>query len=138
MEPAISFLSEADDETAEDIRRLYQGQGWWEPGDEAASIPRIIRGSHCFAVARMNGKIVGMGRAISDGASDAYIQDVVVEPGFRNERLGSRIIQAIVDRLSADRVGWIALVAEEGSQPFYERLGFRPMKGCVPMRYARE
>jgi len=61
---------------------LYRAGGWWqeEPAWRAA-IPQMIRGSLCFLLAREpGGRVVGMGRVISDGASDGYIQDVVVLP----------------------------------------------------------
>ena len=40
----------------------------------------LIRGSFLFAVAIdiSTGRAVGMGRVISDGIADAYIQDLVV------------------------------------------------------------
>lgn len=138
METAISFITDADAALSREIRSLYMMQGWWEDSDEPAMVARIVRGSHCFAIARIGGRLAGMGRAISDRVSDAYIQDVVVKPEFRGQNLGSSIITAIVNRLKKDRLGWIALVAEGGSHPFYERLGFAPMKGGLAMRYAGE
>jgi len=42
----------------------------------------LVRSSFAFAIAvhRESGATVGMGRAISDGVSDAYIQDLIVLP----------------------------------------------------------
>src|SRR5208283_4222128 len=63
----------------EAIVDLYRAGGWWQEQPAwRAAIPQMVRGSFCFLLARApDGRIVGMGRVISDGASDGYIQDVV-------------------------------------------------------------
>lgn len=118
------------------IRSLYLLAGWWaEPPDTIEKLVRIITGSHCFvaAVESGSGRILGMGRAISDGASDAYIQDVMVRPDTRGRGIASRIVQCLVDRLVHDGMTWIGLIAKSGTQPMYARLGFSGIPGAVPM-----
>ena len=92
-----------------------------------------MRGSHCFVIAEAQGRVVGMGRAISDGVSDAYIQDVVVDPAFRKRGIGGRIVADLVDRLRHDGIDWIGLGAEAGTHDFYRRAGFAEMPGCTVM-----
>jgi aralkylamine N-acetyltransferase len=123
------------------IRDLYQRAGWWsEPGDTIEKIVRIISGSHCFVAAIQEhgevsggGEILGMGRAISDRASDAYIQDIMVRPEVRRQAIASSIMKAIVARLEQDGMTWIGLVAKQGTQPFYSGLGFSEIPGAMPM-----
>ena len=116
------------------IVALYRAAGWWdEAGDEARLVDAIIGGSHCFLAALEDGAIVGMGRAISDGASDAYIQDVTVRPDRRGLGIGGRIVRRLVRRLSDDGIGWIGLIAENDSLEFYRQLGFSVMERSVPM-----
>jgi spermidine synthase len=79
--------------------------------------------------------MIGMGRALSDGVSDAYIQDVMVLREFRKRGAGKRIIAEIVRCLMRLGVDWIGLIAEPGSLAFYRGLGFRPMPRCTPMRW---
>ncbi len=50
---------------------LYMEQGWWDGPEDPVMALRIVEGSHCFLVAVEHDRIVGMGRAISDKASDA-------------------------------------------------------------------
>lgn len=118
-----------------EIADLYYAQGWWQAGDDKVSqlIPRLIAGSHCFVVALEGEDIVGMGRAISDGISDAYIQDLTVRSDHRNQGIGRRILQALIERLHADGLHWIGLIAEPGSYGIYRRAGFQEMSACVPM-----
>jgi len=96
---------------------------------------RIISGSHCFvaAVQERTGMILGMGRAISDRASDAYIQDIMVRPEARRQAIASCIMNAIVAFLERDGMTWIGLIAKQGTHPFYRGLGFSEMPGAMPM-----
>lgn len=123
-----------------DIRalvELYRAGGWWKEGWDPAQIPSLIRSTFLFVVAvhRQSGRTVGMGRAISDGVSDAYIQDLVVLPEFRGRGVGRAIVQRLVSLCLAGGVTWIALVAEPGTGEFYRAMGFCAMEGHVPMLY---
>jgi aralkylamine N-acetyltransferase len=117
------------------IEELYRAQDWWQANDEKNPqlIPRLIAGSHCFVAALEGEDIVGMGRAISDGVSDAYVQDLTVRSDRRNQGIGRRILQTLLERLHADGLRWIGLISEPGSYNLYEREGFREMPDAVPM-----
>jgi ribosomal protein S18 acetylase RimI-like enzyme len=117
------------------IAGLYRAQEWWQAGDDDSPhlIPRLIAGSHCFVAALDGENIVGMGRAISDGVSDAYIQDLTVRNDHRNQGIGRRILQTLLERLHADGLRWIGLIAEPGSCSLYHRAGFREMSAWIPM-----
>ena len=123
--------------TPADIARLtelYRKAGWWNAAaDNPAVVAGIVTGSHCFLTARDEGAIVGMGRAISDRVSDAYIQDVTVHPDHRGRGIGSKMVAMLVARLEADGIAWIGLIAERKTHPFYRPLGFTPMADSVPM-----
>jgi len=133
-------MSEIDYEVVESapteaIVELYRAGGWWEESPAArAVIPRMIRGSFCFLLAREpRGRIVGMGRVISDGVSDAYIQDVVVLETYRGRGIGRELVRRLTERCLEAQISWIGLVAEPGTQAFYEPMGFRPLAGYLPM-----
>ena len=119
------------------VKRLYQDAGWWEENDETPGgnpwIDTLVRQSFCFVGAFCCAELIGMGRAVSDGVSDAYIQDVVILKKFRGQGIGNRIIEKIIEFLQSHRIGWIGLIAQPGTQAFYQRLGFSLMEGHVPM-----
>lgn len=116
------------------LTELYRQAGWWtDEADNPSHVAAIVAGSHCFLVARQAKTIVAMGRAISDRISDAYIQDVTVDPAFRRQGIGSQMVAALVARLEGDGIAWIGLIAERKTHPFYRPLGFSPMADSVPM-----
>ena len=123
----------------EEIVGLYRSAGWWEESPEArAIIPAMIRGSFCFMVARLpGGRTVGMARAISDGSSDAYIQDVVVLQSHRGQGIGGELVRRLTAFCRERKIPWIGLVAEPGTQGLYERLGYGPLTGYQPMLYGK-
>lgn len=117
-----------------DIIWLYRAEGWWSnETDDDELVDRIVSGSHCFLIVKKESEIIGMGRALSDGVSDAYIQDVTVKKNFRGQGIGTKIIQKLVERLHSDGLKWIGLIAEKNSHQFYEPLGFKKMSDSVPM-----
>jgi len=129
-----SFLESPTTEHIQQVLTLYKIEGWWiESNDDVALVKRIIAGSHCFLIVEDEGRMKGMGRAISDGVSDAYIQDVAVDKECRGKGIGKEIILRLVNRLNQDGVNWVGLIAERGSHPFYERQGFSVMPDSTPM-----
>ena len=124
----------------DDIVTLYKEGGWWKEEYQPDALPHLIKGSYAFAMAidLTQNKAVGMGRVLSDGTSDAYIQDVIVLPTYRNQGIGSKIITFLVQLCLSKDIHWIGLIAEPGSEAFYHRLEFHLMKDHVPMRYTPE
>ncbi|MFA6030119.1 MAG: GNAT family N-acetyltransferase [Elusimicrobiota bacterium] len=112
---------------------LYKAAGWWKRGDTPALLRRIVAGSHCYMLAVESGRLVGMGRALSDRANDAYIQDVFVTPERRGRGIASALVRRLERRLRSDGLRWVGLIAADRSRPFYEKLGFRRMKDADPM-----
>ncbi len=121
-----------------EILALYRLAGWWSAIDQADDmrlISGIIKNSFCFVTAKDKGKIIGIGRSISDGISDAYIQDVTVHPDYRGRGIGKGIINTILVFLKANSLQWIGLISEPGYETFYQALGFEVMPKYTPFLY---
>ncbi|MEM2124429.1 MAG: GNAT family N-acetyltransferase [Methanolinea sp.] len=140
MEPAgrggfdVLLVKEWD---LDDLVRLYRAGSWWSGEGDPSVLSRIVGSSFAFAVAVHvpTGETAGMGRAISDGVSDAYIQDLLVLPEFRGRGVGRMIVEKLVSFCLSRGITWIGLVAAPGTTGFYARCGFLPMDDHVPMRY---
>jgi ribosomal protein S18 acetylase RimI-like enzyme len=123
-----------------EIADLYRAGGWWKEEYDPAALGSLIRGSFSFAVAveKKTGKAIGMGRVISDGVSDGYIQDLVVLPDYRKSGIGKEMVSALVAQCIKSGITWIALIAEPDTEKFYQPLGFLPMQGYVPLIFRGE
>jgi GNAT superfamily N-acetyltransferase len=78
-----------------------------------------------------------MGRLISDGRSDAYIQDLVVLKEYRGSGIGKKLVKKLLDYCLSKGILWVGLIAEPDQDGFYFNLGFKPMKNYVPMKYQK-
>jgi GNAT superfamily N-acetyltransferase len=118
-----------------EIANLYRAGGWWREEYDPEELPRLIKGSFLFAVAVniKTGRAVGMGRVISDGVSDAYIQDLVVLPEYRKTGIGTQIVSTLVKKCIESGISWIGLIAEPDTEKFYLPFGFHPMEGHIPL-----
>jgi ribosomal protein S18 acetylase RimI-like enzyme len=125
---------------SEEIVELYKAGGWWRDSYDPSGIKSLIDGSFAFAVAfdPKKGKAIGMGRVISDGVSDAYIQDMVVLPEYRKSGIGKKLVNFLLKHCLSKGLTWIGLIAEPNQDKFYSPLGFKTMKDHVPMKYQME
>jgi ribosomal protein S18 acetylase RimI-like enzyme len=120
----------------DEIVELYRAGSWWKDSYDPEGIPPLMKGSFGFVVAYSHShkKAVGMGRLVSDGVSDGYIQDLVVLNELRGKGIGGMMLKGLLEFGLSKGLVWIGLIAEEGSKDFYEKLGFKEFKG-TPMLF---
>ncbi len=78
---------------------------------------------------------LGYARAVSDGASLAYLADLFVLPEARGRGLGSEIVREMVERGPLRSLRW--LLDTEDAQGLYERFGFALPTRTVMERQAQ-
>jgi len=82
--------------------------------------------SHTVCSAYAGEKIIGFGRAFSDGQYQSAIYDVVVLPGFQSQGVGKSIMGALLENLP--RSAPVLIYAVPGKQAFYRKIGFKNLK----------
>ena len=119
-----------------DVLALYRAAGWFGMSDPAPELDAMIANSFAVSAAfDPAGRLVGMARALSDGVSDAYILDVVVDPAHRSRGIGREIVKRLADHLASCGVDWIVCVGVPGTEAFYRAAGAAPMDGHTPFRF---
>jgi ribosomal protein S18 acetylase RimI-like enzyme len=73
--------------------------------------------------------LVGVGHALADGVSVAYLGDIAVLPSHRGIGLGRQIVAELL-RLCAGRKK-VILYSVHGREGFYEQFGFRRMRTAM-------
>jgi ribosomal protein S18 acetylase RimI-like enzyme len=81
----------------------------------------------CFAYE--NGRLVGAGRALADGADCSYICDIAVLPSHQGTGLGKEIVSYLVNQSRGHKK--IILYSVPGKERFYERFGFLRMRTAL-------
>ncbi len=89
----------------------------------------VFTNSMFSTFAYVGDRLVGVGRALADGADCAYLGDVAVHPDLQGRGVGAAIIERLVS--AADGHKKIILYANPGTESFYQRLGFLPMNTAM-------
>ena len=97
------------------------GMAYYEPDVHR----RAFEASHTTVFVYHADRLIGFGRAISDGAYQAAIYDCAVLPEFQGKRIRTTIMKNILPRISHCNV---ILYATPGKEGFYQKHGFRKMK----------
>ena len=72
-------------------------------------------------------KLVGYADSVSNGVTDAYIQDVAVLPQYQGRGIGSELMRKMIAEISERGVYMISVVYEPSLSGFYRRFGFYEM-----------
>ena len=119
-----------------DVLALYRAAGWFGPSDPAPELDAMIANSFAVSAAfDPSGRLVGMARALSDGVSDAYILDVVVDPAHRLHGIGRTVVKCLADYLASLGIDWIVCIGVPGTEAFYRAAGAAPMDGHTAFRF---
>lgn len=109
----------------ESIAALRRSVGWG--GMEAELRDPALR--DYLQIACYDGdELVGFLDVVSNGVTDAYIQDVMVRPDYQGKGIGTELMNRAINRLKADHIYMVSVIyGEEELRPFYERFGFYTM-----------
>jgi len=73
-------------------------------------------------------QLVGYAAVVSNGVTDAYIQDVMVHPAYQHQGIGTQMMERLLARLEELGMYMVSVVYGEAMlAPFYERFGFCTM-----------
>jgi len=116
----------------EEILRLYRAVGWTAYTEN----PQALRQGYAHSLLTLGAyegeTLVGIIRAVGDGATIVFIQDLLVHPENRRQGIGTALLRAVLDRYP--HVRQIELTTDDTPETaaFYRSLGFRAFSeiGC--------
>jgi GNAT superfamily N-acetyltransferase len=111
--------------TLEEYQGLIQAVGWADIAPPERAV-QALAGARHGVVAVEGDRAVGAGLEIGDGATFAYLKDIMVRPEWQGRGVGSRIVQALlaVVRRTAPSGMLVTLFTGRNRAEFYERFGF--------------
>ena len=118
-----SVLPERDE-----LGDLYGAVGWVAYTNNLDALDLALRSSSRVVTARRDGHLVGLARVISDGATIAYLQDIVVHPDEQRGGLGRRLVAEALRPFESVRQKVLLTDDEPGQRAFYESLGFTEIR----------
>lgn len=72
-------------------------------------------------------RLIGYVDCVSNGVTDAYIQDLMVHPDYQGKGLGTDLMNRMIAYLKERHIYIISVVFDEELKPFYEKFGFYTM-----------
>jgi GNAT superfamily N-acetyltransferase len=110
------------------VHRFLSTEAYWSPGVSREVVERSIDNSICFGVYMDGGEQVGFARAVTDRATFAWIADLYVEGGHREQGLGKRLVQAILEHPDLQGLRRLMLATAD-AHALYRQFGFDELQG---------
>lgn len=112
----------------ERVHRWLSTDAYWAIGRARDVVVRSIMASSVFGVYRpADGAQVAFARAVTDGATFAWLCDVYVDPAERGRGIATWMVGAVRDDLFARGVRKI-LLATADAHGVYAKVGFNPLE----------
>lgn len=118
------ILKEYTGYNEEEILGLYARLGWTNYTDN----PEMLRNAYLNSLkiygAYVDGKLVGIIRAVGDGFSVLFIQDLLVHSDFQRNGIGTLLLKRMLKEY--ENVYQMHLITEDSEKTisFYKSLGF--------------
>ena len=106
------------------LQRLFDRHAFWARGRSFAQLRRLLSGSDAVVSFWRGRRLVGFGRATSDGFSRAVLWDIVVAGDLQGHGLGRRVLEELLHSSAVVGVERVYLMTTN-SAGFYRQLGFR-------------
>lgn len=108
----------------DEIKDIYTSVGWTK--HTKGIIQQVFEASNVIALVTVEDRIVGIGRAMSDGVFNAAIYDVVVHRDFQKQGIARKIMEYLLGQLRD--VSCVHLISTTGNEEFYRKLGLKRIK----------
>jgi ribosomal protein S18 acetylase RimI-like enzyme len=105
------------------VQRLLDQHSFWAAGRSTGQLRRMLAGSQAVVSAWDGHRLVGFGRASSDGVFRAVLWDVVVAGDHQGQGLGRRLVAMLLEHPALAGVERVYLMTTNGAG-FYRQLGF--------------
>lgn len=109
--------------TRDELVDLYASVGWSAYTDEPDRLVAGVTASPFVATVRDGDVLVGLARAISDDATIAYLQDLLVRPSHQRRGVGRALVGAFLDRYAHVRQRVLLTDDDPGQHAFYRAVG---------------
>ena len=98
------------------------------PVDHPETIETMLRRADLIVTARIDGRLVGISRAISDFSFCTYLSDLAVDVDFQGQGIGRELIRRTHE--AAGLKTMLILLAAPAAQTYYPHIGMTPHDSC--------
>jgi GNAT superfamily N-acetyltransferase len=127
MQIKISLTDQIEEKEVIAIYRANQ----WSSAEKPEQLLAALRHSHSLVTARISGRLVGIGNAISDGHLVVYYPHMLVDPQYQGQGVGRKMMEAMKSRYA--NFHQQMLTADIDAVDFYKTMGFERAGKTEPM-----
>jgi len=106
-----------------ELQNLLDNHSFWATGRRRKDLLRMVLGSTQVVTAWEDQKLIGFGRATSDGVFRSVLWDVVIAQPYQGLGIGRQLVMALISCKTVGGVERVYLMTTNSSS-FYEKLGF--------------
>ena len=111
--------------TLSGYKNLYEGTGWAPSASISDEVLQsAIDNSWYWISAYDDQTLVGIGRLISDGALYAFVCDMIIDPKYQKQGIGTAILAMLKEKCQKHSLRRVWLFAATGRADFYLNNGF--------------
>ncbi len=132
----IRFSLERHDLDLDQLLVLLNRNAFWAQNRRREEMERAIAHSHPVVSAWDGERLIGFGRATSDGVYRAVLWDIVVDHEYRRQGIGRKLVETLISHPHLQSVERIYLFTTH-QRGFYERIGFMENPSTTLVLYGR-
>src|ERR1700712_3085498 len=109
----------------DEVLAVYRdsGLGQRRPIDDGDRFAAMVRNANLVVTCRIDGRLVGVARSMSDFAYTTYLSDMAVSAAHQRSGIGQALITATAQAAPRAKIVLLAAPAATG---YYPRVGFTP------------
>ena len=125
-------IKEYTDFNFDAIKQLYDAVGWQVYTKNMPALREGYKRSLKILAAYDQDQLLGIIRAVGDGATIVFIQDLLVDPAYQRQGIGSGLVKAMLDLYQDVRQVELDTDITDKTIAFYQSVGFKEYSelGC--------
>ncbi|MGX4764160.1 GNAT family N-acetyltransferase [Holzapfeliella sp. JNUCC 72] len=118
--------------------QLYNSVNWTSYTQNTNQLESAVKQSLAVFTAWDGQKLVGLVRAVGDGETILYVQDVLVHPNYQGQKIGTKLLKQLLEQYR--HVRQKVLLAEDIPElhSFYEKQGFEAANQGMVVGFYKE
>ena len=132
------LYKEFDEELLEEVKGIYQEEGWRSYLGDDAKLARSYHNSLYILGAFENEKLIGFVRCVGDGEHILLVQDLIVDKRHRRQRIGTTLFKRIWEKYADVRMFQVITdLYDEADNRFYQSFGMKKLTEGDMVAYFR-
>ena len=97
------------------------------PVDDFNRIKKMCESANLIVIAKLNGKLIGVARSITDFAHCTYLSDLAVDKDYQKKGIGKRLIEETKKQAPQAK---LILLSAPAAVDYYPKIGMKKHNHC--------